>query len=78
MNLPEILGSKANHGVTTEVICKCGFSCAPVNEVKDVSIMASGYTEGMVDVDWNSFGEYFDHLDKLSPGWMSPRSWATA
>lgn len=60
--------SQVHQGVTTEVIGQCGFSCAPVNSAKDVAIMAPGFTEGMVDVDWRSFGEYLDHLDKMALG----------
>jgi N-acyl-D-amino-acid deacylase len=60
--------SQVHQGVTTEVIGQCGFSCAPVSNVNDVAIMAPGFTDGMVDVDWRSFGEYLDHLDKMSLG----------
>jgi len=60
--------SQVHQGVTTEVIGQCGFSCAPINSAADVAIMAPGFTEGMVDVDWRSFGEYLDHLDKMSLG----------
>lgn len=60
--------SQVHQGVTTEVIGQCGFSCAPVSSARDVAIMAPGFTDGMVDVDWRSFGEYLDHLDKISLG----------
>nr|WP_306265577.1 amidohydrolase family protein [Pararhizobium sp. IMCC3301] len=60
--------SQVHQGVTTEVIGQCGYSCAPVHSVRDVEIMAPGYADGMVDVDWQSFGEYLDHLDKISLG----------
>ena len=56
--------SQVHQGVTTEVIGQCGFSCAPVRSAKDVAIMAPGFTEGMIDVDWRSFGEYLDHLER--------------
>jgi N-acyl-D-aspartate/D-glutamate deacylase len=60
--------SQVHQGVTTEVVGQCGFSCAPVSNVNDLAIMAPGFTDGMVDVDWRSFGEYLDHLDKMSLG----------
>ncbi len=60
--------SQVHQGVTTEVIGQCGFSCAPVNDALDVAIMAPGFTDGMIDVDWTTFSGYLDHLDKIALG----------
>ena len=60
--------SQVHQGVTTEVIGQCGYSCAPVRSARDVAIMAPGYAEGMIEVDWRSFGEYLDHLGRMSLG----------
>ncbi len=60
--------SQVHQGVTTEVIGQCGYSCAPVRSARDVEIMAPGFTGGMVDVDWRSFGEYLDHLSRMKLG----------
>ncbi|MGB3554859.1 MAG: amidohydrolase family protein [Jannaschia sp.] len=60
--------SQVHQGVTTEVIGQCGFSAAPVTNARDAKIMSPGFTEGMVDIDWNSFGEYLDHLDRMPLG----------
>lgn len=60
--------SQVHQGVTTEVIGQCGFSAAPARRPEDAKIMSPGFTEGMVDIDWSSFGEYLDHLDRMSLG----------
>ncbi|MGP1394788.1 MAG: N-acyl-D-amino-acid deacylase family protein [Inquilinaceae bacterium] len=60
--------SQVHQGVTTEVIGQCGYSCAPVRTARDVEIMAPGFTSGMVDVDWRTFGEYLDHLARVPLG----------
>ena len=60
--------SQVHQGVTTEVIGQCGFSCAPVNTAADVALMAPGYAEGMIEVDWTTFSGYLDHLEKVSLG----------
>ena len=60
--------SQVHQGVTTEVIGQCGFSAAPALRPQDAKIMSPGFTEGMVDIDWSSFGEYLDHLDRMSLG----------
>ncbi|MFL4471663.1 amidohydrolase family protein [Tateyamaria armeniaca] len=60
--------SQVHQGVTTEVIGQCGFSSAPARRLEDAKIMSPGFTEGMVDIDWNSFGDYLDHLDKMQLG----------
>ena len=60
--------SQVHQGVTTEVVGQCGYSAAPARRPEDAKIMSPGYTEGMVDIDWSSFGEYLDHLDRMSLG----------
>jgi N-acyl-D-aspartate/D-glutamate deacylase len=60
--------SQVHQGVTTEVIGQCGFSCAPARNRADVALMAPGFTEGVIDIDWVSFGDYLDHLDKVDLG----------
>jgi len=60
--------SQVHQGVTTEVIGQCGFSCAPVCSARDVEVMAPGYADGLVDVDWRSFGDYLNHLDRQPLG----------
>ena len=60
--------SQVHQGVTTEVIGQCGYSCAPVRKPSDVSLMAPGFTEGMIEVDWSSFGEYLNHLERIKLG----------
>ena len=60
--------SQVHQGVTTEVIGQCGYSCAPVRGASDVAIMAPGFSEGMLDVDWTTFAGYLDHLEKIDLG----------
>ena len=60
--------SQVHQGVTTEVIGQCGFSCAPVRSASDVAVMAPGFAEGMIDVDWSTFAGYLDHLERLEIG----------
>ncbi|WP_300064480.1 amidohydrolase family protein [uncultured Roseobacter sp.] len=60
--------SQVHQGVTTEVIGQCGFSSAPAHRPDDAKIMSPGFTEGMVDIDWTSFGDYLDHLDRMPLG----------
>ncbi|MCG8594936.1 MAG: amidohydrolase family protein [Kiloniellales bacterium] len=60
--------SQVHQGVTTEVVGQCGVSCAPARCRADIALMAPGYTEGAVDLDWLSFGDYLDHLDKTPLG----------
>ena len=60
--------SQVHQGVTTEVIGQCGYSCAPVRKASDVAIMAPGFTDGMIEVDWSTFGEYLDRLEKTDLG----------
>ncbi len=60
--------SQVHQGVTTEVIGQCGYSCAPVRRPSDVALMAPGYTDGMIDVDWSTFGQYLDHLERIQLG----------
>ena len=60
--------SQVHQGVTTEVVGQCGVSCAPARSRADIEVMAPGYTDGAVDIDWLSFGDYLDHLDKMDLG----------
>lgn len=60
--------SQVHQGVTTEVIGQCGVSCAPARTHADVALMAPGFTEGAVEIDWLSFGDYLDHLDRMPLG----------
>lgn len=60
--------SQVHQGVTTEVVGQCGVSCAPARNRADVALMAPGFTEGAVDIDWLSFGDYLDHLDRMGLG----------
>ncbi len=60
--------SQVHQGVTTEVVGQCGVSCAPARCHADVELMAPGFTDGAVDVDWLSFGDYLDHLDRTPLG----------
>ncbi|WP_299968387.1 amidohydrolase family protein [uncultured Roseobacter sp.] len=60
--------SQVHQGVTTEVIGQCGFSSAPARRPEDAKIMSPGFTDGMVEIDWTSFGDYLDHLDKIPLG----------
>ncbi len=60
--------SQVHQGVTTEVVGQCGVSCAPARNRADIALMAPGYTDGAVDLDWLSFGDYLDHLDRLPLG----------
>lgn len=60
--------SQVHQGVTTEVIGQCGFSSAPARRPEDAKIMSPGFTDGMVDIDWTSFGDYLDHLGRMPLG----------
>ncbi len=60
--------SQVHQGVTTEVVGQCGVSCAPAKSHADIALMAPGYTEGAVDLDWLSFGDYLAHLDRMPLG----------
>ncbi|MCW2305901.1 N-acyl-D-amino-acid deacylase family protein [Rhodobium gokarnense] len=60
--------SQVHQGVTTEVVGQCGVSCAPARNKADIELMAPGFTEGAVDVDWLSFADYLDHLDGVALG----------
>ena len=60
--------SQVHQGVTTEVIGQCGYSCAPVRSARDVAIMAPGFSDGMIDVDWTTFSGYLDHLERVPLG----------
>lgn len=60
--------SQVHQGVTTEVVGQCGVSCAPARSIADVELMSPGFTEDAVKIDWSSFGEYLDHLDRTPLG----------
>ena len=60
--------SQVHQGVTTEVVGQCGVSCAPARSNADVALMAPGFTDGAVEIDWRSFGDYLDHLDRMRLG----------
>jgi N-acyl-D-amino-acid deacylase len=60
--------SQVRQGVTTEVVGQCGVSCAPARSSADIALMAPGFTKGAVELDWLSFGEYLDHLDRHAAG----------
>ena len=60
--------SQVHQGVTTEVVGQCGVSCAPARNAGDIALMAPGFTDGAVDLDWLSFGDYLDHLDRMPLG----------
>lgn len=60
--------SQVHQGVTTEVVGQCGVSCAPARCRGDVELMAPGFVPGAVEIGWNSFGEYLDHLDSIELG----------
>lgn len=57
--------SMVRQGVTTQVIGNCGFSCAPVKDhTKD--LLGKYLFELMpeIEIEWNTFGEYLNQLDK--------------
>jgi N-acyl-D-aspartate/D-glutamate deacylase len=60
--------SSLHQGVTTEVIGNCGHACAPVAPRTRHQLLASmfGYVPEIA-VDWNSFGEYLDRLERAKP-----------
>jgi N-acyl-D-amino-acid deacylase len=59
--------SKVRQGVTTEVICNCGSSPAPVRGAAVAEIDAQAAREG-VPVSWRSMAEYLDQFRKGGVG----------
>ena len=60
--------SQVHQGVTTEVVGQCGVSCAPARSREDVELMSPGFAPGSVEIDWRTFGEYLDHLERIALG----------
>ncbi|GAB2912284.1 N-acyl-D-amino-acid deacylase family protein [Paralcaligenes ginsengisoli] len=58
--------SQLCQGVTTEVIGQCGFSCAPLGRHAGGSQLF-GYVDVGVPINWRSFGEYLEQLEKARP-----------
>ncbi|WP_270935367.1 N-acyl-D-amino-acid deacylase family protein [Falsiroseomonas oryzae] len=59
--------SQVHQGVTLEVIGQCGFSCAPFTGAMSPRQLI-GFHDAGVDVNWRSFGEYLDRLDRVGLG----------
>jgi len=59
--------STIRQGVTTQLVGNCGFSCAPVNTAtKDLLKKYLFELMPEIEFEWNTFGEYLDHLDQRS------------
>ena len=58
--------SKLFQGVTTEIGGDCGMSAAPVSHDPSKKIMLKDYL-GELPFTWNSFGEYLDTVENISP-----------
>jgi N-acyl-D-amino-acid deacylase len=59
--------SKIRQGVTTEVICNCGMSPAPLAGAAIAEIAADAVEYG-VDASWRNMAEYLDHFRKPGVG----------
>jgi N-acyl-D-amino-acid deacylase len=55
--------SSVRQGVTTEVLGNCGFSPAPLRDPELLSRLVVAHISS-VQVDWRSFGEYLDRLER--------------
>jgi len=64
--------SQIHQGVTMEVIGQCGYSPAPLNgDPKELAKDTLGFAFGLkpsVDLNWNTFGQYLDHLNDSNLG----------
>ena len=60
--------SQVHQGVTTEVVGQCGVSCAPARSVRDIELMSPGFVADGATIDWRTFGQYLDHLDRGTLG----------
>jgi N-acyl-D-aspartate/D-glutamate deacylase len=61
--------SHIRQGITTQVIGLCGFSAAPLTDTRNLSEKMGGFLFQDVElykvyVDWTTFREYFDRLEK--------------
>lgn len=57
--------SKVHQGITTEVVCNCGSSMAPLSEEMRAEMNRSYRKEGSDNtVDWLTFGEFIDYLKR--------------
>ncbi len=56
--------SQVHQGVTTEVVGQCGHSCAPVCHHSEIPKVAIGYAPSAEKAQWETFGDYLNHLDQ--------------
>ncbi|MBF0279479.1 MAG: amidohydrolase family protein [SAR324 cluster bacterium] len=60
--------SQVHQGVTTEAVGQCGHSVAPLRHKDEIAREAIGYVSGSEGLNWQSFGEYLDHLEQMDLG----------
>jgi len=60
--------SKVRQGVTTEVVGMCSFSPGPVAPGRAELVRQwAGGIAGRLPIEWETFGQYLDHLRRLGP-----------